>query len=118
MSTRMANNGSLKAACQEILGKYETKLSALGDGGRNRSFLTREEFDIVYSALQRHPKATEKIGCGVSKIFVQRDNYGSYCFHLQRVDGTEEDFSYRKIFKMISPSEESHRYGYSWNAKR
>lgn len=65
-----------------------------------RSHLTDEEFEIVMKALKKHPKADQKIGVGVTSIFVQptlqyRD---SYCFHVKRVDSSEEDFSYPYCF--------------------
>ena len=60
-----------------------------------------------------HPKANSKIGCGVKSIFVQEDQYGTFCFHVERVDGSEEDFSYRKCFNM-APSEERLRKGYTY----
>ena len=113
-ATMSISNGDLKHECQDILSKYTDVLSSSFSSLRSsRCFLDSSEFDIVYEALQRHPKATTKIGCGVQAIFVQADRFGSYCFHVQRTDGSEEDFSYRKI--KMSPSETRLRYGYTWD---
>ena len=61
--------------------------------------------------LKKHPKAKEKIGCGVQEIFMRReftdvyDKRGNHqgvleicSFFLRRIDGTETDFSYLKCF--------------------
>lgn len=102
--------------CKSILSKYADKLSHPSLASC-RAFLDTTEFALVYQALQRHPKAESKVGCGVKAIFVQRDRFGSFCFHLQRVDGSEEDFSYKKLFKM-SKSEQKKRIGYAWSENR
>ena len=112
----LPKNHPFKSACQAILSKHADRLSHASLRG-SRSFLDRSEFDTVYDVLQHHPNASTKIGCGIQAMFVQRDRFGSFCFHLQRVDGSEEDFSYRKIFKM-APSEQQHRYGYSYEGIR
>jgi Protein of unknown function (DUF3223) len=106
----------MKDDCKSILSKYAEKLSHPSLAS-NQSFLDAAEIALVYEALQRHPKADAKIGCGVKAIFVQRDRFGSFCFHLQRVDGSEEDFSYKKLFRM-SKSEQKHRIGYTWDESR
>ena len=94
----------LKSKCQAILQRHKHQ---------GRSTLTATEFETVYKALQNHSKAKAKIGCGVKSIFVQEDPYGSFCFHVERVDGSEEDFSYKKCFNM-PPSEQSRRKGYTY----
>ena len=70
-----------------------------------RSYLENDELEILLDALERHPESDEKIGCGVSAVYVaatsfpynKRGGY-SYCFHVKRMDGSEEDFSYRACF--------------------
>jgi hypothetical protein len=45
--------------------------------------------------LGRHPKAAEKIGCGVAFFTVQiNPPYGSRGFWFTRIDGSTDDFSY------------------------
>ena len=84
--------------CQELLKKYRTQLRR--SHSKKRVYLTTEEFEIIHRVLQLHEKAAKKIGVGVDKIFVAyyvRDEItdGSFCFHVQRVDGSEEAFSYK-----------------------
>lgn len=42
----------------------------------------------------RHPESVEKIGPGVAAVVVREAAYGTRCFWVQRIDGTEIDFSY------------------------
>jgi hypothetical protein len=64
----------------------------------DRSYLESEELDVVLKALENHPDAKTKIGVGVTDIFVQEVRMEglppSHCFHVKRIDGSEEDFSY------------------------
>ena len=50
--------------------------------------------NFLRHALAKHPSADEKIGSGISSFFVRRADYGTKCFWIKRVDGTEEKFSY------------------------
>jgi hypothetical protein len=62
----------------------------------HRSFLDDDEFKIMYKVLSQHARAEKKIGVGVESIFVQKTSLeDSYCLHVNRIDGSEEDFSYR-----------------------
>lgn len=54
------------------------------------------DFDLVRGLLDCHPDVTEKIGCGVASIKVRSIEYGSPGFWITRIDGTGDDFSYRK----------------------
>lgn len=53
--------------------------------------------DLLFALdlLALHPRADEKIGCGVDRIVVRHVS-PSRCFHVCRVDGSEEQFSYMK----------------------
>jgi hypothetical protein len=46
--------------------------------------------------LMNHPSAVEKIGPGIKQLYVGLSKYGERCFHVKRIDGSMEDFSYRK----------------------
>ena len=70
-----------------------------------RRYLSHKDKAVVISALENHPDASKKIGCGVDTIFVKsiwkkkgRNSVFSYCFYVKRVDGSEEDFSYLACF--------------------
>ncbi|XAR55026.1 DNA-directed RNA polymerase [Bertholletia excelsa] len=60
--------------------------------------LTDTDKTIAMMALYFHPRRTEKVGSGVQDIKIgYHMEYGnSRCFLLVRIDGTVEDFSYRK----------------------
>ena len=62
----------------------------------SRRYLSQKDKIAVIVALKKHPEALEKIGCGIDSIFVEEIFYHGkslYCFHVQRIDGSEEDFS-------------------------
>lgn len=48
---------------------------------------------ILQAALEHHPKAAEKIGCGITHFSVRTADFGSKCFWVNRPDGTTEKFS-------------------------
>lgn len=52
--------------------------------------------EFVLNLLDRHPRATEKIGCGVSYVTVDSDGNGDRCFYIHRTDGSKDHFSYQK----------------------
>ena len=86
--------------CKSILNRHKAKLDN-PKVSSPRSELSSDERDFVLEILNRHPNAKRKIGVGVESIFVQeahgKKSFGkkSFCFHVKRIDGTEEDFSYR-----------------------
>jgi len=60
-------------------------------------YLSHKDKVAVMEALKKHPEASEKIGCGINSIFFKEVFYhgmSSYCFHIKRVDGSEEYFGY------------------------
>lgn len=63
---------------------------------RVNSELSNKDFKLVYSLLQNHPRAKEKIGCGVKKIIVGKGYIKHKCFYIIRKDGSKVDFSYLK----------------------
>ncbi|WP_233831754.1 DCL family protein [Paraburkholderia sp. ZP32-5] len=48
---------------------------------------------ILKAALEHHPKAAAKIGCGVTDFSVRTADFGTKCFWVNRPDGTTEKFS-------------------------
>jgi hypothetical protein len=48
---------------------------------------------ILRAALQHHPNASEKIGCGISYFSVRTADFGTTCFWVNRTDGTTDKFS-------------------------
>lgn len=54
-----------------------------------------EDKAFLLEALRRHPDAASKIGCGVKSFEIRSADYGTQCFWILRVDGTDERFSYK-----------------------
>lgn len=54
------------------------------------------EPDSAYllNLLERHPRAQQKFGDGVSHFFKKKTDQGTFCFWLRRNDGSETDFSF------------------------
>jgi len=54
------------------------------------------DFQFISELLKRHPEYERKVGSGINVIVIKMDgNWGkTRCFHIQRTDGTETDFSY------------------------
>lgn len=74
--------GDAVAYLKAMLNKYD-----LGDR------VNAEDAVILRAALEHHPHATEKIGCGINDFSVRSADYGSKCFWVNRTDGTTEKFS-------------------------
>ena len=55
--------------------------------------------EVLRAALALHPRADDKIGCGVSDFSVRSADFGSKCFWVNRVDGTSEKFSYASCIR-------------------
>jgi hypothetical protein len=59
-----------------------------------------QERDFLIDVLKlRGPEGLEKIGAGIKRIYIDDNKFGTLCFHLERVDGSVDDFSYRKCFR-------------------
>lgn len=48
---------------------------------------------ILQAALEHHPNAAIKIGCGITDFSVRSADFGTKCFWVNRSDGTTEKFS-------------------------
>mgnify|MGYP001055084577 CR=1 FL=1 len=58
-----------------------------------------EEMCFLVDALRlRGKRGLEKIGCGVSRIYINHNQYGHRGFFIERIDGSHTDFSYIKCF--------------------
>ena len=78
-----AKRGEAIAFLREMLKRYD-----LGDK------VSATDEKVLRAALSLHPKADEKIGCGVAHFSVRSADFGSRCFWVNRPDGTTEKFSY------------------------
>lgn len=101
----MANIGAKESEALPFESERETKreLSRILRGHRidleensdisTRTYLSHEDKAVVMAALENYPDASKIIGCGVDAIFVAKVNvdFGFYCFHVKRIDGSEED---------------------------
>lgn len=82
-SLYFAKRGDATAFLRVMLNRYD-----IGDK------VTAADEDVLRAALALHPKADEKIGCGVTHFSVRSADFGSRCFWINRPDGTTEKFSY------------------------
>lgn len=57
--------------------------------------LTGQDKNMLLVLLQKHPKAKDKIGCGIKDIRVAGEKW-SKRFEIIRTDGSTTDISYRK----------------------
>jgi hypothetical protein len=58
--------------------------------------LEGQTLEFVLSLLDRHPRASDKIGSGIKHVAIDNDGNGDRCFHVHRTDGTKCHFSYQK----------------------
>ncbi|WP_460506651.1 DCL family protein [Hydrogenophaga soli] len=55
--------------------------------------VSAEDSVILRAALEHHPNAAAKIGCGIVDFSVRTADFGTQCFWVNRPDGTTEKFS-------------------------
>eukprot|EP00930_Biecheleria_cincta_P086962 TRINITY_DN76219_c0_g1_i1.p1 TRINITY_DN76219_c0_g1~~TRINITY_DN76219_c0_g1_i1.p1 ORF type:complete len:131 (+),score=17.20 TRINITY_DN76219_c0_g1_i1:64-456(+) len=89
--------------CLDIFHKYKNPLMMKATRDLPaRTYLDASDQQVICRALESHPNATKKIGSGVSRIFLERrlasNGEDVCCFHVRRINGSEEDFSIMKIF--------------------
>lgn len=77
-----AKRGDAVAYLKEMLHRYD-----VGDR------VSANDAVILQAALERHPNAKEKIGCGITHFSVRSAEFNSKCFWVNRPDGTTEKFS-------------------------
>jgi len=63
---------------------------------RDGETLNEEDTQFLRDALPRHPRASEKIRPGIKRFFRDRARHGTSCFYIEYVDGSTDDFSYKK----------------------
>lgn len=54
---------------------------------------------FLLDALTEHPEAKVKIGVGLESFFVRRADFGTRCFWIRRLDGSEERFSFKSCVR-------------------
>lgn len=79
-----STKGSAEEYLKGILYKYE-----IGE------LVDEKDSGFLAELLARHPEADQKIGPGIESFHVRKADYGTRCFYVMRVDGTEERFSAR-----------------------
>jgi Protein of unknown function (DUF3223) len=57
--------------------------------------LTGDDLADVAALLACHPSSLEKIRNGVAFLYVDNDGFGGRCFHLCRLDGSTDNFSFK-----------------------
>lgn len=75
--------GDAVAHLNDMLHRYD-----LGDK------VSADDAVILRAALDRHPDAHDKVGCGITHFTVRTADFGTRCFWLNRTDGTTEKFSH------------------------
>lgn len=84
---------------------FATKQSATAEIRRilhsypNESVLTGADGDLICALIGLHPRADEKIGAGIEFITVRRLDRGAPGFWINRIDGTCDDFSYKRCLE-------------------
>lgn len=76
---------------QQILAEYPMGAALVGD-----------DLAFMLALLREHPRYAEKAGAGIAKLVVQRNGSGQKEFGIVRVDGSRDNFSYRKILTPLS----------------
>lgn len=77
-----AKRGDAVAYLKDMLYRYD-----VGDR------VSANDAVILRAALEHHPNAKEKIGCGITHFSVRSADFNSKCFWVNRPDGTTEKFS-------------------------
>ena len=78
--------GELKKHLQTLLNSYKTNQR-----------LSENDLSFLLDLMKQTEHGRKKIGKGISKIVVENTPYGYKGFTVYRVDGSKDDFSYRKI---------------------
>lgn len=58
--------------------------------------VSKDDAIVLMAAVQKHPDASQKIGCGVTHFSVRTADFGTQCFWVNRTDGTTEKFAIGK----------------------
>ena len=63
----------------------------------------QDSYDLA-SLLRYHENKSEKIGCGIDYLKVDKAEFGTNCFYIVRKDSTHQNFSYMNPIKHIVKS--------------
>jgi len=71
--------------------------------------LSESDSAVIWSVLQGHPRAAQKIGTGISLFVVSRsvNNAKQPCFFVRRTDGTVVDFGMKNRFRCVCKGNET-----------
>ena len=62
--------------------------------------VSKEDSRYLTALLSQHPSASEKVGAGIVGFFVRKNpHYHQDEFWIDRIDGSQIDFSYLKCIK-------------------
>lgn len=82
------------------LAEAKTYVRALLHGHDPESPFGAEDTHFLGELLMRHPRGKEKLGCGIERFIIRVQKYGAKCFHVVRLEGTIEKFSYKKCLML------------------
>lgn len=71
---------------------------------RKNETIVDESHAMLFSLVERHPDAIQKIGCGIKRFYKAPAEGGTSCFWIERNDGSKTDFSFYKAVKAKSNS--------------
>jgi hypothetical protein len=94
-------NGEKFATKKDLLARVREILHSYKDGQALNMF----DFAFIRDLLNNHPQAEQKIGCGISSIFVKQNPvfHGNRGFWITRDDDTQTDFSFMECLSPSSP---------------
>src|SRR4030043_866961 len=80
-----SGKGKLKEKMRYLAAKYEDHQ------------IPAYEVEFMVGFLKKmHLHAQQKIGCGIDRIEVHRNDYGNFGFYIIRTDETETDFNWTR----------------------
>ena len=57
----------------------------------------QDDIELLRAVVAAHPESAEKIGAGIDYFYVAiSPEHPTFCFYLQRCDGTRIDFSWKE----------------------
>lgn len=80
-----ASREQAKAFCRAMLARYEAPEMVIANDAY-----------FLCDLIALHPDANGKIGVGINHFEVRLKRYGAPCFNVVRLDGSVEEFSYKK----------------------
>lgn len=100
---KLPNTGDASNAWNELSESFKATLEHTPIG---HQIETKDQEILLDLLIRGHPEADEKVGCGVSYIFVDRHPRCNHkAFMVMRKDGTTDDFSFMKCIRRIMKEE-------------